>query len=110
MQAEDNVVELNRDREAPVARLSFEELFPDVHDRLYRAHRRSSGAGLLAGVRRRSGAVKTGSWSTLQAESAHTDQRHTAGVTTGTDPRMLTPHCRTQGAQGSTEREKRGGT
>ena len=37
VQAEDNVVELSRDREAPVAPLSFEELFLDVHDRLYRA-------------------------------------------------------------------------
>jgi RNA polymerase sigma-70 factor, ECF subfamily len=37
VQAEDNVVELSRDREAPVAPLSFEELFLDVHDHLYRA-------------------------------------------------------------------------
>jgi RNA polymerase sigma-70 factor, ECF subfamily len=37
VQAEDNVVELRRDREAPVAPLSFEELFLDVHDRLFRA-------------------------------------------------------------------------
>jgi RNA polymerase sigma factor (sigma-70 family) len=37
VQAEDNVVELRPDPEAPVAPLSFEELFLDVHDRLYRA-------------------------------------------------------------------------
>jgi RNA polymerase sigma-70 factor (ECF subfamily) len=37
VQAEDNVVELDRDREAPVGPPSFEELFLDVHDRLYRA-------------------------------------------------------------------------
>jgi RNA polymerase sigma-70 factor (ECF subfamily) len=37
VQAEDNVVELSRDSEAPVALLSFEELFLDEHDRLYRA-------------------------------------------------------------------------
>jgi DNA-directed RNA polymerase specialized sigma24 family protein len=37
VQAEDNVVELSRDREAPVAPLSFEELSLEVHDRLYRA-------------------------------------------------------------------------
>ena len=37
MRSEDNVVELSRDREAPEAPLSFEELFLDVHDRLYRA-------------------------------------------------------------------------
>ena len=37
MQAEDNVVELGRDREAPAGPPSFEELFLDVHDRLYRA-------------------------------------------------------------------------
>jgi sigma-70-like protein len=37
MQAEDNVVELSPEPEAPLAPLSFEELFLDVHDRLYRA-------------------------------------------------------------------------
>ena len=37
VQAEDNVVELGRDREAPAGPPSFEELFLDVHDRLYRA-------------------------------------------------------------------------
>jgi RNA polymerase sigma-70 factor (ECF subfamily) len=37
VQAEDNVVELRRDREAPVGPVSFEELFLDQHDRLYRA-------------------------------------------------------------------------
>ena len=37
VQAEDNVVELSPEPEAPVAPLSFEELFLDVHDRLYRA-------------------------------------------------------------------------
>ena len=40
VQTEDNVVELRREpdaSEAPVAPLSFEELFLDVHDRLYRA-------------------------------------------------------------------------
>ena len=40
VQAEDNVVELSPDPEAPeapAAPLSFEELFLDVHDRLYRA-------------------------------------------------------------------------
>jgi RNA polymerase sigma-70 factor (ECF subfamily) len=37
VQAEDNVVELGREREAPAAPLSFEELFLSVHDRLYRA-------------------------------------------------------------------------
>ena len=37
MQAEDNVVELRRDREAPVTTSSFDELFVDHHDRLYRA-------------------------------------------------------------------------
>jgi RNA polymerase sigma-70 factor, ECF subfamily len=36
VQAEDNVVEL-REREAPVEPQSFEELFLDQHDRLYRA-------------------------------------------------------------------------
>jgi len=37
VQAEENVVELIREPEAPVASLSFEELFLEVHDRLYRA-------------------------------------------------------------------------
>jgi len=37
VQAEDNLVELSAEPEAPVAPLSFEELFLDVHDRLYRA-------------------------------------------------------------------------
>jgi RNA polymerase sigma factor (sigma-70 family) len=37
VQAEDNVVELRQEPEAPVAPLSFEELFLDSHDRLYRA-------------------------------------------------------------------------
>ena len=37
MQAEDNIVKLERKREAPASQLSFEELFLDVHDRLYRA-------------------------------------------------------------------------
>jgi RNA polymerase sigma factor (sigma-70 family) len=40
VQAEDtnrNVVKLDRDREAPAAPSSFEELFLDVHDRLFRA-------------------------------------------------------------------------
>ena len=37
MQAEDNVVELGGEREAPAGPPSFEELFLDVHDRLYRA-------------------------------------------------------------------------
>jgi RNA polymerase sigma-70 factor (ECF subfamily) len=37
VQAEDNVVELDRDGEAPAGPPSFEELFLDVHDRLYRA-------------------------------------------------------------------------
>jgi RNA polymerase sigma factor (sigma-70 family) len=37
VQAEDNVVELNPAPGAPLAPLSFEELFLDVHDRLYRA-------------------------------------------------------------------------
>jgi RNA polymerase sigma-70 factor, ECF subfamily len=35
--AEDNVVELRRNREAPVELRSFEELFLEHHDRLYRA-------------------------------------------------------------------------
>ncbi len=37
VQTEDNVVELGRERVAPAAPPSFEELFLDVHDRLYRA-------------------------------------------------------------------------
>jgi RNA polymerase sigma-70 factor (ECF subfamily) len=37
VQTEDNVVEIGGDREAPVGPPSFEELFLDVHDRLYRA-------------------------------------------------------------------------
>ena len=37
VQAEDNVVELIPEPEAPVAPMSFEEIFLDVHDRLYRA-------------------------------------------------------------------------
>jgi RNA polymerase sigma-70 factor, ECF subfamily len=37
VQAEDNVVKLDREREAPADPTSFEELFLDVHDRLYRA-------------------------------------------------------------------------
>jgi len=37
VQAEDNVVELRREREAPVDPPSFDELFLDQHDRLYRA-------------------------------------------------------------------------
>ena len=37
MQAEDNVVELRREREAPVEPQGFEELFLDRHDRLFRA-------------------------------------------------------------------------
>ena len=37
VQAEDNVVELRRGHEAPVEPLSFDELFLDQHDRLYRA-------------------------------------------------------------------------
>jgi RNA polymerase sigma-70 factor (ECF subfamily) len=37
VQAEDNVVEIDRDREAPARPPSFEALFLDVHDRLYRA-------------------------------------------------------------------------
>lgn len=37
VQAEDNVVELDGEREAPAGPLSFEEIFLDVHDRLYRA-------------------------------------------------------------------------
>jgi RNA polymerase sigma factor (sigma-70 family) len=37
VQAEENVVELRREREAPMEPRSFEELFLDQHDRLYRA-------------------------------------------------------------------------
>jgi RNA polymerase sigma-70 factor, ECF subfamily len=37
VQIEDNVVELNPEPEAPVTPLSFEELFLEVHDRLFRA-------------------------------------------------------------------------
>jgi RNA polymerase sigma-70 factor (ECF subfamily) len=37
VQAEDNVVELHREREAPARPASFDDLFLDVHDRLYRA-------------------------------------------------------------------------
>lgn len=37
VQAEDNVVDLDGKREAPAGPPSFEELFLDVHDRLYRA-------------------------------------------------------------------------
>ncbi len=37
VQAEDNIVELGGEREAPAGPPSFEELFLDVHDRLYRA-------------------------------------------------------------------------
>src|SRR5688572_6937195 len=37
VQAEANVIELNPEPEAPVAPQSFEQLFLDVHDRLYRA-------------------------------------------------------------------------
>ena len=37
VQTEDNVVELRREPEAPVRPLTFEELFLDQHDRLYRA-------------------------------------------------------------------------
>ena len=37
VQAEDNVVELDGGREVPAGPLSFEEIFLDVHDRLYRA-------------------------------------------------------------------------
>ncbi len=37
VRAEDNVVELDRERAAPAGPPSFEELFLDVHDRLYRA-------------------------------------------------------------------------
>ena len=37
VQAEDSIIELGRGREAPAGPPSFEELFLDVHDRLYRA-------------------------------------------------------------------------
>jgi RNA polymerase sigma-70 factor (ECF subfamily) len=37
VQAEDNVIGLGRGREAPAVPPSFEQLFLDVHDRLYRA-------------------------------------------------------------------------
>jgi RNA polymerase sigma factor (sigma-70 family) len=37
VQAEENVIELNPEPEAPVAPPSFEQLFLDTHDRLYRA-------------------------------------------------------------------------
>jgi RNA polymerase sigma factor (sigma-70 family) len=37
VQAEDNVIELKPEPEAPVAPQSFEQLFLDTHDRLYRA-------------------------------------------------------------------------
>ena len=37
VQAEDNIVELGWEREAPAGPPSFEELFLDVHDHLYRA-------------------------------------------------------------------------
>jgi RNA polymerase sigma-70 factor, ECF subfamily len=37
VQAEDNIVEFDRGREVPVIPASFDELFLDVHDRLYRA-------------------------------------------------------------------------
>jgi RNA polymerase sigma-70 factor (ECF subfamily) len=37
VQAEDNVIGFGRGREAPVMPPSFEQLFLDVHDRLYRA-------------------------------------------------------------------------
>ena len=37
VQAEENVIELGRDRAVPAGPPSFEELFLDVHDRLYRA-------------------------------------------------------------------------
>src|SRR5215831_13114739 len=37
VQAEDNVVAMREDRQAPVGSSSFEELFLDQHDRLYRA-------------------------------------------------------------------------
>ena len=37
VQAEDDVIEIGRPREAPAGTPSFEEMFLDVHDRLYRA-------------------------------------------------------------------------
>jgi RNA polymerase sigma-70 factor (ECF subfamily) len=37
VQTEDNMVELTPEPQAPVAPVSFEELFLEVHDRLYRA-------------------------------------------------------------------------
>jgi RNA polymerase sigma factor (sigma-70 family) len=37
VQAEDNVIEFTPEPEAPVAPQSFEQIFLDVHDRLYRA-------------------------------------------------------------------------
>lgn len=37
VQAEDNIVELSPEPEAPVAPVSFEEIFLDVHNRLFRA-------------------------------------------------------------------------
>jgi hypothetical protein len=37
VQAEGKLVELGREREVPAGPPSFEELFLDVHDRLYRA-------------------------------------------------------------------------
>lgn len=37
VQAEDNVVDLEREREAHAGPLNFEEFFLEVHDRLYRA-------------------------------------------------------------------------
>jgi len=37
VQVEDNVVEIGRERAAPAGPPTFEELFLDVHDRLYRA-------------------------------------------------------------------------
>jgi hypothetical protein len=43
VQIEDNVVELNPESEAPVAPPSFEELFLDVHDRLFRALYQAAG-------------------------------------------------------------------
>jgi RNA polymerase sigma-70 factor (ECF subfamily) len=37
VQAEDNVIEIGRERAAPATPPSFESMFLDVHDRLYRA-------------------------------------------------------------------------
>jgi RNA polymerase sigma factor (sigma-70 family) len=37
VQAQDNVIQLSPEPEAPIAPLSFEDLFLDVHDRLHRA-------------------------------------------------------------------------